>query len=91
MWERCDSSVTVFPSSLIVKVRSGMFDVCSGVVGFARLTYAVGSIVKKHTAFSMASLAADIRFSSSVSIALSVTCLLASAFSLSVSFCCSAD
>ena len=77
MWQRCDRSAMLFLISLVDKVLDGMSGVCSGVVGSDRFIYVVGSAVKKHAA----SLAADIRVSSSLSIALSGICLSASVYS----------
>ena len=67
---RCDRSVIVLPIGLVDKGHAGMFGVRSGVFGPDKFV-SVGSTVEDRVAFSMASLAADIRVSSSVSIALS--------------------
>ena len=83
MCERCDRSAIVYLISLVYKVHAGMSGVCSGVVGPDRFIYVVGSAIEKNVAFSMASLASDIRVSSSVSIALSEICLSALVFSSS--------
>ena len=79
VWVGCDSPSTVYPKSLVGKARSEVSNVRFGVVNSTGSTYAVGSVLNKHVVLLMDSPAADIKVSSSVNVALSVTRLMVSA------------
>ena len=85
MLVRCDRSAIVLHIGLVDNGQTGIFGVRSGVFGSDKFI-SVGAVFEDPVAFSMASLAADIRVSSYVSISLSEICLLALVFSSST--CC---